>query len=260
MAGENRKYFLFLLLTLLLSVPFYIWGAYFPVEGLPFGLPISFLMIFVPFFLSLVYARKKDGAKGVGLLFKSIFDVNRANRWALIFSPVCMPLVATLAYLTMKLLSFPLPAKAVIPYQEIPLMILLYFLGAIPEEFGWTSTLTEPLTDNFGPVKTGIIIGGVWAVWHIVPWSWKYPAGWIVGMCLLNVLMRTAMIYAYMYGGKSLFTALLFHTMINVATSVFPNYGSHINTWVFSVWMALMLVVVIYYAKDKTPLKKGVSL
>jgi hypothetical protein len=41
------KYYVFLLLTCLLSIPFYIGGAISPVSGLPFGLPISFLMIFV---------------------------------------------------------------------------------------------------------------------------------------------------------------------------------------------------------------------
>lgn len=65
MKKSNMKYFMFLLLTLILSVPFYIWGAFFPVKGLPFGLPISFLMIFIPFFLSLIYAWKEKGAKEV---------------------------------------------------------------------------------------------------------------------------------------------------------------------------------------------------
>ena len=53
MCKSSKKYFVFLILTLVLSIPFYVWGALFPVEGLPFGLPISFLMIFVPFLLSL---------------------------------------------------------------------------------------------------------------------------------------------------------------------------------------------------------------
>ncbi|WP_446898388.1 CPBP family glutamic-type intramembrane protease [Clostridium sp. LBM24168] len=251
MIKSNVKYFMFLMITLILSVPFYIWGAFFPVKGLPFGLPISFLMIMVPFFLSLIYAWKENGIERIIFLFKSIFDINRASRWWIIFCLACMPLVAVLTYSTMRVFSFSLPAEIVFPYREIPLMIALYFLGAIPEEFGWTATLTEPLTKKYGPIKAGIIIGGVWAVWHIIPWSWAHPAGWIIGMCILNVFMRTAMIYAYMYGGKSLFTGLAFHTMINVATCIFPNYGSHVNTWLFSAWMAVVLLMVIWFVKRK---------
>ncbi len=125
-------------------------------------------------------------------------------------------------------------------------MFLLYFLGAIPEEFAWTSVLTEPLTKAYGPIRAGIIIGAVWGVWHIIPWSWAHPAGWIIGMCCLNILMRIAMVYAYMYGGKSLFTGLIFHTMINVSTGIFPNNGSHTNPWVFSVWLLVILLSVSY--------------
>ncbi|MPN52241.1 hypothetical protein SDC9_199897 [bioreactor metagenome] len=130
-------------------------------------------------------------------------------------------------------------------------MILLYFLGAIPEEFGWTSTLTEPLTKAYGPVKAGVMIGSVWGAWHIIPWSWAHPTEWIVGMCFLNVLMRIAMIYAYMYGGKSLLSGLVFHTMINVATGIFPNYGSHLNTWIFNAWMATLLLSLICFIERK---------
>lgn len=248
---SNRRYFLFLLLILILSVPFYPLGAFFPVDGLPFGLPISFLMIFIPFFLSLIYAWKENGTKGVTFLFKSILDINRSNKWSVIFCLLCMPLVSVLTYFTMKVFSFPLPVEVFIPYKEIPLMAVLYFLGAIPEEFGWTSTLTEPLTKTYGPIKAGIIIGLVWAVWHIIPWSWTHPTGWIIGMCILNVLMRTAMIYAYMYGGKSLFTGLVFHATINVTTGIFPNYGSHMNTWIYSAWMAFILLSLIYFIKKK---------
>jgi len=59
------------------------------------------------------------------------------------------------------------------------------------------------------------------------------------------------MVSFYIYGGKSLFTGLIFHTMINITTGIFPNYGSHINTWVFSIWMAIILLSVIYFVERK---------
>lgn len=91
-----------------------------------------------------------------------------------------MPAVAALSYFTMSFFRFSLPAETVIPYREIPLMLVLYFLGAMPEEFGWTSTLTEPLAKAYGPMKAGVMIGLVWSAWHVVPLSRAHPAGWIV--------------------------------------------------------------------------------
>ena len=70
MQKSNSRYFIFLVLALVFSIPFYIWGAFFPVAGLPFGLPISFLMIFVPFLLSLIYAWKENGKKEITVVQK----------------------------------------------------------------------------------------------------------------------------------------------------------------------------------------------
>ncbi len=224
----------FLFLTLVLSIPFYVWGAVAPVTGLPFGLPISFLMIFVPFGLALANA---DRALGVARLFQRIFDFRRAQAWAAIFCLAAMPAAALLAYLTMTVLALPLPPTVSLPVQDIPLMVGLYFLGAIPEEFGWTLTVTDRLTARHGPVGAGALIGLVWALWHVIPWSWAHDGGWVLGMIVLNILMRIGMVLAYTQGGGSLFYALVFHTLINVCFTVFPNSGSHANPWLFSLWL-----------------------
>lgn len=245
------KYYLFLLLTLLLSVPFYIWGAVSPVIGLPFGLPISFLMIFVPFVLSIAYAWTEKGSPGVAHLFKSIFDLNKAKAWAAVFCLICMPAALVLSFFTMPLFSAPLPQDIVVPLRDVPVMLLLYFLGAIPEEFGWTMTLTEPLTIRHGTVRAGALIGLVWALWHVIPWSWGHDFGWISGMILLSVLMRIGMVFAFTQGGASLFYALLFHTMINVSMGVFPNYGSHTNPWIISLWFLVFLAVTLYFQRQE---------
>lgn len=246
----DMKYSLFLLLTLVFSVPFYLWGAIFPVANLPFGLPISFLMIFVPFVLSIVYAWTEKGSSGVVHLFNSIFDLKKAKAWAAVFCLTCMPTALLLSYFTMTLLSIPLPKDIVIPFRDVPIMVLLYFLGSIPEELGWTMTLTRPLTDRYGPVGAGALIGLVWALWHVIPWSWSHAMDWVSGMVMLNILMRIGMVLAFTQGGASLFCALVFHTMINVSMGVFPNYGSNTNPWVISFWVLVFLAGTLYFLRS----------
>lgn len=251
MYRETKRYFLFLLWTLLFSVPFYVWGIVAPVSGLPLGLPISFLSIFIPFGLALRYAWKSEGKAGIARLFTGIADWRRAQPWALIFAAFAMPLVVLLAYLCMRLFGLPLPAQPSIPWGELRFALLLYFLGAIPEEFGWTATLTGPLARAYGPVRTGILLGAVWAAWHILPWSWKHPWWWIGGMCLFDILLRTAMVYAHERGGGSLFAAILFHAMINISMDAFPNNGSHTDPWVMSVFMAMVLGMIVLFTKRR---------
>ncbi len=238
---NTKQSYLFLLLTLLLSIPFYVWGAVAPVDGLPFGLPISFLMIFVPLMLSLFFAWRNG--IGISSLFSRIFDFNQAPLWAGLFAIFCMPVVVTASFFLMKLFSLPLPETLTFPVNEIPLMILLYFIGAIPEEFGWTLMLSKGFAKAYGVVIAGIIIGSVWAIWHVIPWSWAHPTSWIIGMILLNLLMRIGMVYAFVNGGESLFYALVFHMMINISFGLFPNYGSHANPLVMSIILLPILLL-----------------
>jgi membrane protease YdiL (CAAX protease family) len=240
MKTDMRKYFTFLGLTLILSVPFYILGAVLPVSGLPFELPISFLMIFVPFILSLIYAWRINGKHGILAIFEGIFDAKKTKIWIVSICAACMPITLLLTYFFMKFAALPIPLDYVLPYWDIPMMIVLYFLGAIPEEFGWTYTLTGPFSEKYGPEKAGVIIGGVWAIWHIIPWSWAHSGSWILGMVFLNILMRIIMVYFYIYGGRSLFLSIIFHTTINVSFGLFPVNGSYVNTWIVCAWMALI--------------------
>ena len=248
----NKREYIFLILTLVLSIPFYVWGAIFPVSGLPFGLPISFLMIFVPFFISLIYAWQEHQSKGIRAIFGSIIDARKAKSIALLIGFCCIPVVLFVSYLSMKFLSLSLPIDYSLPYSQIPIMLVLYFLGAIPEEFGWTYTLTGSMAEKLGKVRTGIIIGIVWAIWHVIPWSWAHSWSWIIGMCLASVLMRIVMVYLFVNGGKSLFVAILFHTMINVCFGLFPINGTYVNTWIVSIWMAIAAAAVVLLVPNKS--------
>lgn len=237
--------FLYLFLVLLFSLPFYLLGMYAPVDGLPFGLPISFLMIVVPFFLALLFTWKQEGRQGIKRLFGSVLDVKKAHVLTLLFCLLCMPLVAALSFLASRVLALPLPTEVQLSFSDIPLMFLLYLLGAIPEEVGWTYYLTDKLADSLGNGFSGVIIGLFWGLWHVLPWSWAHPPSWIAGMMLLNVLMRTCMVFAYREGGKSLFSMILFHAMINVSMSVYPNQGSHMNPWMFSAFLGVICLALI---------------
>lgn len=245
---NTKQGFLFLLLTLLFSIPFYVWGAIAPVDGLPFGLPISVLMIFVPFTLSLLFAWR-NGIR-ISSLFSRIFDFKQATLWAGLFAIFGFPVVAILSFFLMRLFSMPLPETLTFPANEIPLMLVLYFIGAIPEEIGWTLMLSKGFAQKYGVIIAGTIIGSIWALWHVIPWSWSYPTSWVIGMCILDILMRIGMVYAFVHGGESLFYALVFHTMNNVSFGLFPNYGSHVNQYVMSVVLLPILLLLGKIRKD----------
>lgn len=68
-----RRDMIFLNLIILLSIPFYLLGAYFPVEGLPLDLPIIFLMVFVQGLLAVLFLWRYKGWWAVVVLLLIIF-------------------------------------------------------------------------------------------------------------------------------------------------------------------------------------------
>lgn len=246
---QGTRYLLFLGAIPVLSVPFYYWGYAHPVAGLPFGLPISFLMILVPFTLALIVTWKSNGAAGVTALFKRILDFQNVRLWPLVFTILGLPAITCVSYWVLRAVSV-IPVPVLFPYNQIPLMVVLYFLGAIPEEVAWTLTLTEPLTKSYGPIGAGILIGGVWAIWHVIPWSWTHTLTWILGYALLDILMRTGMVHAYLHGGKSLFLALVLHMQINVCTTF---VGPLFNPWLVAIGMLIIDLVIIATIRSGHP-------
>lgn len=232
-------------LVILLSIPFWLWEIVWPAQGLPFGLPLSAAMIVCPATAATVLRWQEQGRPGVAWLWRRIADVHRIASWRwLLVSILCMPGAMALSYAAMRLLDLSLPASTHVPLLTAPLVFAAYFVGAIPEEIGWTAYATEPMQARWGVLRAGLLIGCVWATWHLLPWAvgQGHALWWVAGQSAATILMRVIMGWIYARGGRSVVLALLFHAMINTTWSLFPNDGSHYNPLILSgVLLILML-------------------
>ena len=93
-------------------------------------------------------------------LFKSPRDWSRTASW----SP------GGLAYALMRILGVPLPAP-VVPVFVALALFLASFVGALGEELRWSGYAIDPLQHRWNALTAAIILGSVWAVWHLVPWA-----------------------------------------------------------------------------------------
>ena len=239
----------FFLRVFVISIPFWVIGALTEKlsETLPINLPISALMFVCPITAALILVRKEDKSDGVKELLKRTFDYKRINNkiWYL---PIIllMPVIMVLSYGLMRLLGLPLP-EPTIPFGAIPIFFVMFFIGAIAEEIGWSGYITDPLQDQWGALKAGIILGTVWAIWHIIPWYQGHPDPvWVAWQCAATVATRVLFVWLYNNTGKSVFAAILFHTMINVSNYMFPNYGSHYDPFSAFVILAGAGVIVTF--------------
>lgn len=226
--------------VLALSVPFYIWGVLWPIHGLPLGLPVTAAMVVVPATVATLLARREAGACAAWNLWRRVGDVERVPsvRW-LAMSLGCMPVVDALAYAAMRALSLPLPSTISRPLLASPVIFVVFFVGAVFEEIGWTAYATETLQRRHGVVGAGLIIGAVWAIWHIVLWLGQgHTAWWVLAQTLAVLTMRIIMGWIYARGGRSLFLAIVFHAMINTSSMV--SYGSYYNPLVVAAILGIV--------------------
>lgn len=229
--GSVTTYFV---LVFALTIPFVVLGEIVPTQLLP-GVPLSAISVLVPTFTACILVYRDRRFAGVLQLLRRSFDFRRVKNWGwLVVIVLINPAIAVLAFWTLRITGEPIPAPQVLSLSVLPLAIMV-FIGALVEEIGWTGYATEPLLRRHGIVKTGIAIGLVWAVWHVLLLlQVDRSIGWILWWSVCTVSLRIIMVWLYTHAGKSVFGAALFHAMINVSWQLFPVQGSFYDPRVFA--------------------------
>lgn len=101
---------------------------------------------------------------------------------------------------------------------------LLIFLdglirGPLGEELGWRGFLQIELNKRFSLLKSSLIVGGIWGIWHLPLWFISgfqgvnlllYIAFFMIGLVAFSVII------GHIYGrGGNLLYAILLHQMLN---------------------------------------------
>lgn len=229
--------FQFFALLFVLSIPFWLFGAYLGSQILP-GLPLSALMAVCPAAAAGILVLRSGGPSALKLLLYRIADCRRMRPWAWLVSLGTMPAVMTLSAVALTSLGHELPPFEISLAQTIALFAV-FLVAAAAEELGWSAYATGDLVEKYGLITAGLIIGGVAVVWHLIPLlqvdrTWNWIAWWAVG----TIARRLIIVWLYARGGQSVFSATLFHTMNNLCWMLFPVMGSHYDP----VTSALILV------------------
>ena len=253
--GVTSKYLSFIAIVFALSIPFWILGALAGdvTKTLPINLPISALMTFCPLLAAIILLHKEKGSKGVKELVKLSFDINKIKnkKW---YIPVIflMPVIALISYWYVKMGGAIQPA-AKVSLLSVVVFFILFFIGAIGEELGWSGYIIDSLQSRYGAFKASIIVGSAWAVWHIIPYYQAHQTTeWIVWQCIGTVFLRTVMVWLFNNTGKSVFAMVLFHAMINISPYLIPNYGGHYNPFIFTILIIITAIKVTLLWGPKT--------
>jgi len=224
----------FFVLTFLLSVPFYILNAlaYLNVVFEPeMGALYVSLFTLTPIASASILTFRRSGRQGVKKLLGRIFDFRRIARmrW---YVPILIlvPLIFLLSLGVMVLSGAPIPA-GLTPVVALPAVLLFFFILAAGEEVGWMGYAFGPMQARGGALKASLVLGVIWAVWH-VPFFVVMMPDPVILLAQLFTLVGTRVLAAWIFNntGQSVFAAILFHAADNVALVTMPEIQA-ISPW-----------------------------
>lgn len=235
----------FFALVFLLSAPFWITGGLIGMEIMP-GLPLSSLMVVSPAAAALFLRWHTGGRKAVATLVDRFSDVRRLRAPGLVAVLVLTnPVIYLASALAQTLFGIDLPWSA-IELSSILGLVLIFFLAAALEELGWTAYATDRLREHRSVVQTGLILGLVWAVWHLVPLlQIGRSADWIFWWAIGSITTRILMVWLYEHTGRSLFAMSLYHALSNTCWQLYPVNGSFHDPRLNAVFTAILAVALM---------------
>jgi len=210
--------------------------------------PLFILAVYAPGFVGILLVWRKYGLKGLQSFFRRLTLWRAPAPWWF-FLLVGIPAIVYLGAALKGSISDPFPFS---PWTQVfPALVAAFFLGTI-EEFGWRGLALPLLQRRMAPFWAGLILGIIWAVWHIPAflmsgmahstWSFLPFFGGVVAISvILTPLFNTAR--------GSLLIAYLFH--FQMMNPIFPDA----QPW-DSLLFAIAAIVIVVLNR-RTMFKKG---
>ncbi|MEW5870768.1 MAG: type II CAAX endopeptidase family protein [Chloroflexota bacterium] len=210
--------------------------------------PLFILAVYSPGFASVFLVGRTYGIKGLGSFFRRL-TLWRVSRGWWLFLILGIPAIMYSGAAVTGTISAPFPFSPW--HQVLPALALALFLGPI-EEFGWRGLALPLLQRRFNPFWAGLILGIIWAVWHIPAFliggtpqsAWSF-APYFAGVIAISVIL-TAL---FNDSRGSLLLAVLIHFQTN--NPIWPDAQPWDNV------LLITAAVIIVWLKRRTIFHRG---
>ncbi|SMC19750.1 CAAX protease self-immunity [Clostridium acidisoli DSM 12555] len=138
-------------------------------------------------------------------------------------------------------------------------LVIMIFGGPVGEEIGWRGFVLPKLQNKFNPLTSSIILGTIWASWHI-PMFYFHISGY--DMSFISYLLETiwlTILFTWVYNNTrgSLLMIILYHSFDNFVMAIcFNDFMKNFNMYSVIFWI-IRLIVLLCIAFDmiRKPLK-----
>ncbi|HRQ38610.1 MAG TPA: type II CAAX endopeptidase family protein [Chloroflexota bacterium] len=132
---------------------------------------IMFLfMLAGPSLASVVLTAGCEGKPGLNNLFARLKEWHVSWRWGAV-AVLTVPTLATITLLLLSTLASPI-YKPGVTLAALGFGIVAGSLAGFFEEIGWTGFALPRLQARYNPLASGLILGVLWAFWHIMADYW----------------------------------------------------------------------------------------
>jgi len=125
------------------------------------ALVVVMAMVLAPTVAAITVVLRSQGSKGVKTLFQQLKNWKFAPQWylkAILIFPATMLVV---------LFALSFFSASFTPVLSLSVMTFGALLSTLWEEIGWTGFATPVMLKRFSPLKVGLLLGFVHAVWHL---------------------------------------------------------------------------------------------
>lgn len=138
--------------------------------------------------------------------------------------------------------------------QYVPLLLLAILIGGGQEEPGWRGFALPRLQAKYNAATASLLIGGVWAVWHLPLFLLGVPLNASGNFVLYSVMVigfSFLLTWWYNSTGGSVLLAMALHGGFNAANLFIPASRSVLEQYalvrdagfVVAIWSAVVLVI-----------------
>ncbi len=219
---------------------------------------MGYIAVFGPAIAAFTLSRIYDGKEAAKALWKRGWNLKFNKLW-LIPCLLLVPAAAVLTLIVMYLLKIPIAWQyGLSPAMIVPIGLLIWLLGAYPEEYGWRGYALPRILEKHNPLTASLILGAVWGIWHLplhfIPTTTQYVIP-IWQYVLLSLVLSVLYTWLYLSTNGNLFIASLFHASGNIAGALIPYWVSNAGRWVSFLILILPAAYVIWHwnkYKDKS--------
>jgi membrane protease YdiL (CAAX protease family) len=172
--------------------------------------------------------------------------------WLLIAAVLGLPALAS--WLIPELFGENRLAPYVSVYAFPVNLLTMIFFGGGQEEIGWRGYISPLLEEKFGLIAGSLILGIIWALWHIPLW---FIRGASQAYTPFPAFVLITVGYSYFFSwvreasGNRLFSVLVAHGAANAFSNLFPfitmeNGADHqIRFWIYSVLTFVTGIIIV---------------